>query len=189
MNDYPLFVFAHVLGAAGIFAALASEAVALRALRLAETPASAAVAARLLAKPPVLGPVAMAATLASGIAMMALAWGHQPWIVVAFVAIVAVGALGGAVTGRRIRQLRAALQGEARSEVLETFRSSRASAALSASLRLRVAIASGIVALMTAKPPDYVISLLILGGAALAGVAASLPLAARPSAVAARRAA
>jgi hypothetical protein len=190
MNVYPLLVFAHVLGAAGIFGALASEAVSLRALRLAEAPATAAVATRLLAGPPILGPIAGLTTIASGIAMMAMAWGHQPWIVVAFVGIVAMGALGGAVTGRRIRRLRAALRTETPSSaLLDAFRSGRASAALSASLRLRIALGVGIVGLMTAKPPDYATSLLVLGAAALGGVVASLPLAARPPPLEARRAA
>jgi hypothetical protein len=189
MNVYPLLVFVHVLAAAGIFGAFASEAVSLRTLRIARTPDAAAIAVRLLARAPALGPLAMLASLASGIAMMAMAWGPQPWIVVAFAGVAAAGALGGAVTGRRIRRLHAALAAEGRVEVLEAFRSSRSSAALSASLRVRVALAVGIVGLMTAKPADYPTAFLVLGAAALGGLVASLPLAARPAPLAARRAA
>lgn len=61
--------------------------------------AAATLAIRLLTGPTVLGPLSMLTLLASGIARMAMSWGHQAWIVVAVAGIVAMGALGGAVTG------------------------------------------------------------------------------------------
>jgi hypothetical protein len=187
MGVYPLLVLVHVLAAAGMFAAFASEAVRLRTLHLAETPGSAALAIRLLTGPTILGPLSMLALLASGIAMMATSWGHQPWIVAAFVGLVAMGALGGAVTGRRIRRLRTALEAQDRLEAVETFRTGRPMAALSASLRARIGIAIASVALMTAKPGGYGTSLLVLAAGALGGVLASLPLAGRPAPIPARR--
>lgn len=173
--------------AAGLFATLASESAWLRMLRLAETPAGASAAIRLLGGPPILGPLSMVTLLASGIAMMVMSWGHQAWIVVAFAGIVAMGALGGAVTGRRVRKLRTALEAGNGSEVLDAFRAGRSMAALSASLRIRIAIGIGVVALMTAKPASYATSLLVLAAAALGGGLASLGRAGRSAPVMQRR--
>ena len=48
------------------------------------------------------------------------------------------------------------------------------------SLRLRIALGVGILALMTMKPSDHATAILVLGTAVLATLAASIPLATRP---------
>lgn len=181
MTAYPLLVFVHVLGAVGIFAAIAIETAALERLQRAETPADARVWASLLALRSRLGPIAMVATLASGIWMMAVAWGHQPWIASALVGLVGM-AVTGAVSLRRTRRLRAALSAEPQSELRDAFRSLRSGRTLSASLRLRIALGVGILGLMTVKP-GAAGSWLILAAAAAAGLVAGIARGSRPAAM------
>ncbi len=175
---HSFLVFVHVLGGMVLFAAIGIEAAALGALRRAGTPAEALGWLGVLRLPARLGGPAMLATLASGIWMMATAWGHQPWIVAAFVALVAMGAAGGAVTGGRTRRLGEALATETGEELSGPFRSLLAARALPASLRIRIALGVGIVGLMTVKP-GAAGSWLMLGAAAVGGVIAAV--APRPS--------
>lgn len=175
MTAYPFIVFVHVVGAVGIFATIAIETVSLGRLQRAATPADARVWMSLLALPWRLGPIPMSATLASGIWMMAVSWGPQPWLVSAFVGLVGM-AVASVVSRRRTRRLRAALAAEPPSEL-----PLRSGQALTASLRLRIALGVGILGLMTVKP-GAAGSWLILAAAAAAGLIASIgSLAARRS--------
>jgi hypothetical protein len=177
MSLYPLLVFLHVLGAMGLFAAIAIEAVALERLRRADAPAGVREGMGLLARNERLGGIAMLTLIASGAWMMATTWGHQWWIASAFIGIIGMGVAGGAISSRRIRRLRAALAAERGPGLSQAFRLLQSSAALAASLRVRIALGIGIVGLMSIKPTGVGTSLLILAVAVLAGLAASLPLA------------
>ncbi|WP_242343007.1 hypothetical protein [Anaeromyxobacter terrae] len=174
MSTYSILVFVHVLGGVGVYVALGIEAVALGGLRRAETPGDAGVWLRLHAVPRRLGPAAMITALASGAWMMATAWGRQPWILGAFLGMVGMAIAGGGVTGRAMRRLRAALAGESGTALSSAFRDARGSAALTASLRVRIAIGLGILALMTVKP-EAAGSGVILAAAVVAGLAAGIP--------------
>lgn len=176
MDLYPLLVFFHVLGAVGLFAALGIEAVAVARLGRTDAIEGARDALGLLRVNDRLGGVGMLVLLASGAWMMALTWGAQPWLSAAFVAIVFMGIAGGAVSSRRIRRLRAALAAERGAALSEPFRTLRSSVALTVSLRVRLAIGVGILALMTLKPAALGSALLVLAAVA-AGLVASLPLA------------
>jgi hypothetical protein len=109
MSVYPFLVFLHVLGAMGLFAAIAIEAVALGRVRQADAPAGVREGMAVLAQNERLGGIAMLTLIASGAWMMATTWGHQWWIASAFIGIIGMGVAGGAVSSRRIRRLRAAL--------------------------------------------------------------------------------
>lgn len=178
MSVYQLLIFVHVLGAVGVFVAMGIEAVSLPRLQRAETPAEARDALRAVAPSGRLGPLAMLTALASGVWMMAVAWRHQAWIVTAFIALVGMGLAGGAVTGRGMRRLGAALAAERGPALSETFRSVRSGVPFAASLRVRTVLGIGILALMTMKP-DPGGAWLILLAAGLAGVVAAVPLAGR----------
>ncbi len=183
MSLYPVLVFLHVLGAMGLFAAIAVEAVALGRLRRADAPAGVRDGMALLARNERLGGIAMLTVIASGAWMMATTWGHQWWIASAFVGIVGMGVAGGAVSARRLRRLRAALAAERGPGLSQAFSTLQSSAALVASLRVRIAIGIGIVALMTLKPTGAGTSLVILAASAVAGLVATLPLGAARSPV------
>ena len=173
MNFHSLLVFVHVLGAMGLFAAAGIEAVALGRLRRAETSAGVRVWLELLQASGRLGPAAMLAVFASGIWMGVTVWGHQWWMFDAFLATLAMGALGGGVTSRHVRKLSRALSVGAGPEQSEMFRSLLSAKALVVSLRLRIALGIGIVGLMTLKPPPA-LSALILAASVAAGLGASL---------------
>jgi hypothetical protein len=180
MSLYQLLVFLHVLGGVGIFVALGIETISLGRLQSAATPVDARVWMGLLKLPARLGPIAMLTTLVAGMWMMAQVWGRQPWIVSGFVGLVGMAALGGVISLRGARRLRGALAGETGPELSDAFRLMRSGTALTASLRLRIAIGIGILGLMTIKP-GAAGSLLILAAAALSGLVASIPFTARRS--------
>src|SRR5260370_29283734 len=131
-----------------------------------------------LLKPGRLGPIAMLTTLVAGMWMMAQVWGHQPWIVSAFVGLVGMAALGGVISLRGARRLRVALAGETGPELSDAFRLIRPGTALRSSLRLPIAI--GILGLMSIRP-GAAGSRLILAAAAVSGLVASIPFTARRS--------
>jgi hypothetical protein len=172
MSLYQFLIFIHVLGAMALFVAIGIEAVALGRLRRAETPADARVWLGLSRLPGRVGPIAMLTALASGAWMMKVSWGYQAWIAGALAAMVGMAVIGAVVSLRRMRRLRAALHAE--SGLSEALRSSPA---LVTSLRLRIALGVGILALMTMKPSDHATAILVLATAVLA---ASIPLATRP---------
>jgi hypothetical protein len=180
MNTYSLLVFIHVLGGVGIYVALGIEAIALGRLQRAESLRDASAWLQLLALAGRLAPSSMLAALASGVWMAVQVWGHQPWIFSAFLGLVAMGIAGGAISGRRLRRLRAALPFERGPEPSSAFLAARSSAALQASLRVRIAIGLGVLALMTLKP-DAAGSAVILSAAILAGFVASISPVARRS--------
>jgi hypothetical protein len=175
MSLYQFLIFIHVLGAVALFVAIGIEAVALGRLRRAESPAAARVWLGLFRLPGRLGPIAMLTALASGAWMMKVSWGYQPWIAGALAAMVGMAVIGGVVSLRRMRRLRAALHAE--SGLSDALRSGPA---LVTSLRLRIALGVGILALMTMKPSDHATATLVLAMAVLAAFAASIPLAMRP---------
>jgi hypothetical protein len=122
----------------------------------------------------------MIAILGSGIAMTAVRWGDQGWLVAAFIGLVAMGALGGLVS-RQVRSLRATLASGAGTELSDAFRSARSVQAPGASVRLRLTIGVGVLALMSFRP-GAAGSALILAAAVLAGLVAGLsPNAKRPT--------
>lgn len=188
MNQYSLLVFVHVLGAVALFAAAGIEAVALGRLQRADTSAGVRTWLELLQTSGRLGPTGMLALVATGIWMGVTVWGHQWWMFDAFAATIAMGALGGGVTGRRVRRLARALAVGAGPEQSENVRSLLSARSLVLSFRLRVALGVGIVALMTLKPAPLP-SAIILAAAVAAGLAAGLlpgAAAARPPGASAR---
>ncbi len=72
--------------------------------------------------------------------MMVASWGHQPWLARAFIGVGGMGVLGGVVTLRRTRRLRAALAADTGSDLSGALRSVLSGRVLTASLRLRIAI-------------------------------------------------
>jgi hypothetical protein len=168
MDLYSLLVFAHVLGGVGLFAAIGIEAVALRRLQRAEIVEQAHLATSLLTEAGRLGPVAMVTIVAAGVWMMAVRWGPEPWILTALVALIAMVIVGAALTRRAMPRLIGSL-GNRPGEVPAEVRA-LADGPLQLSLRLRLAIAVGILGLMTVKP-GTILSVTIIGAAVVAGLA------------------
>ncbi len=177
---YAVLVFLHVLGATGVFAAFGIEAVALYGLRRESVPDTARTWLGLFTVAARTGLISMVVLFVAGVALMITVWHAQPWISFAFAGMIVMGVVGGVVSGRRLRSLRASAAAENGPELSEAFRHLRSSPALASALVVRIAIAAGIVGLMTAKPGPQG-SALILFAAALTGAVLSVPFASGPS--------
>jgi hypothetical protein len=171
MDLYSVLIFAHVLGAVALFAALGIEVVAFRRLRRARRAEEARTWMGPLREAGRLGPVAMVTILIAGVWMMVLRWGPEPWILTALVGLVIMAVLGAALTRRAMSRLRVSLADEP--DHLPTNFRALVEGALRISLWLRLAIAVGILGLMTVKP-EVLGSVEIMGAAVLVGIAAAI---------------
>lgn len=171
MDLYSILIFVHVLGAVALFASLAVEVVAVRRLRTAGTVEQARTWMGVLGDADRVGHPGMLAILVAGVWMMAIRWGPEPWIVTALVGVVIMAALGAGPSRRATAGLHAALAGA--QEPLAPDLHALARGPLTVSLRMRLAIAVGILGLMTMKP-GVLGSLVILGAALGAGAAATM---------------
>ena len=181
MTLYPVALFLHIVGALGLFTALALEWTSLRQLRRAATAEQAREwlgAVRLVR---LVGPASLVVLLVPGLYMTATAWGWVPWITVALGAMALLPPLG-AFNGLRLARIGpvvAAEQGPLSPGVRRRLREPL----LWTSVQTRAALVLGIVFLMTVKP-DLSGALLTVGTAVVLGLAASWPAWGRARAVA-----
>jgi hypothetical protein len=170
VSAYPFLLFVHILGTAGIFAALTLEAAAVSGLRRAPSPEVARLWLRRIAPAFPLGPLAMLATLASGMALAALGWGRPTWAMGGLLGLLAMALGGGGAARQEGRRLRGALAtGRALPDAL---RAAGVGKALAASVGARLAVGAAVLALMTFKPGGAGTALaLVSGGLAAGGVA------------------
>jgi hypothetical protein len=173
MSVYGIAVFLHIVGALGIFAAIALDWAGLSNLRRATDTAQVQEWVRLLAAPRTVGGPAALLVLVSGIYLSATRWGPAGWILVALAGMVVVAALGGAIGGRRIPAIMQALPAES-GPVSTTLRGRLDDPALTVSLRVRTALLLGIVFLMSTRP-SWGGSLAAMGAALVLGIAAGVP--------------
>jgi hypothetical protein len=171
MSVYSVALFLHIVGAFGLIAALAVEAVSLRGMRQAHTAEDARpwlTGMRLLR---LWAPASIGLILVMGLYLMASAWGWRGWILTAFGGLFLVGLTGGLVTGRRMARLGPAV-GRANGPLGEDVYRMIHDPALLISSNLRIALVVGILFLMTAKP-SAVVSVAALGVAAAMGLGIS----------------
>jgi hypothetical protein len=176
---YDLALFLHVIGVLGLFAALTIEGIALRGIRGSVTGDQARTWLGLLRPLRIVGPLALLLILVPGLYLSATIETGGGWIAAGLIGFVAIGILGGAVTGRRMRVVGPTL-GRAQGPLDGPAAEGSRDAALTTSYALRLALALGIVWLMTVKP-DFVASLVALGGAAVLGAIAGRTLSAARS--------
>ncbi|HKY61158.1 MAG TPA: hypothetical protein VJP59_09115 [Gemmatimonadota bacterium] len=170
---YSVALFLHVLGVLGLFVALGLEWTSLRCLSRA---ANAAEARAWFGLFPVLRriyPWSFVAILVTGIYMMAVGWGARAWIAVGLLGMLAIPALGSAMTARRIRATGPVIS-EAQGVLDEPARARLADPVLHLSLRLRMGLAVGIVFLMTVKP-DWIGSVVAIVAFTGAGALSARP--------------
>lgn len=172
MSTYHIALFLHVLGALGVFAALGIEWAAAGALRRAANAEEARPWTGLLASQRRLGGPSALTILVTGVYMTSSAWGRQPWIGLSLVGLVALAVVGAVLTGRRMAAIARDLRSS--SDRDESIRLRLRDPMLVVSLRLRTAIALGIIFLMTTKPAAA-IALAGLGTALVLGLAWSVP--------------
>jgi hypothetical protein len=170
---YHLALFLHVLGAFGLIAAFAVEAVGLRSLRQAQSQEAALASLGTMRLVQRFAPASIGTILLTGLYMMAVSWKAQGWILTALAGLVLIALIGGLLTGVRMARVGPAVGRSSGALAAELQRALR-DPVLVTSLRLRVALTLGIAFLMTVKPSAAVSLVVLALGLAigwLAGVA------------------
>lgn len=170
---YSIALFLHIVGALGLFVALGLEWASLSYLRRAETVEQAREWLSMLNVQRRIYPISWLAILIPGFYMAAIAWRATAWIPTALGAVVLLAVLGAALTGRRMVPIGQSVATESGS-ISSPLRQRLDDPLLWASLRIRTAIALGIVFLMSVKP-ELIGSLLTIGVAVILGLAFRLP--------------
>lgn len=178
MMLYSLLVFLHVLGAVGMFVAWGADGVTLMQLARASSPNEIrhTMAFRRRVMPAAMG--AMILALVTGVTMMILRWGYQPWEAGSIAALVTIAVVGLA-TARRVKPVLQAAMAGPEERAGEQVR--RALPTLALSLHVRVALGVAILALMTVKP-DEAGTVAILGSVAAVALTIALGALNRPPA-------
>ena len=166
MNDYAIAVFLHIVGALGLFVALGLEWTSMLLLRRATTTEQARERMRIASSVRGVTGASLATLLVSGVYLTATAWGGVAWIGVALGAMVLMALLGAALSGPRLAAIGRALETGPLAPLPDPL--------LWVSIQTRLAVALGIVFLMTFKP-NLTGSLLAIALAAVLGLIAALP--------------
>ncbi|HVD51226.1 MAG TPA: hypothetical protein VNB51_04235 [Candidatus Udaeobacter sp.] len=172
MTLYSIALFLHIVGALGIFAALALDWVGIANLRRARTVEQIREWVGVYRVVRGLGGASVAALLVFGLYMTAVTWGPTGWIAIGFLSLLVIAVLG-AVSGVRLSRLLAAAS-EGQGSIADDLRAHLQAPLFLASVRTRAAIAIGVVFLMTVKP-DAAGSLLVIAIALVLGIASTVP--------------
>jgi hypothetical protein len=171
---YSIALFLHIVGALGFFVTLGVEWVSLRYLRRATTAEQVREWVRVSTGIRRLGFASMLTLLASGFYMMAIAQVGGAWVIVAFWALVLLAILAVTLSFRRMAAIGRAAATET-GPLSATLRQAVEHPLIWLAIKLRVAIALGIVYLMTLKPPLGG-ALLAIGAAIVLGLIAAVPM-------------
>jgi predicted lysophospholipase L1 biosynthesis ABC-type transport system permease subunit len=174
VNYYSLALFFHIVGALGFFVALGLEWVGLQQMRNATTTEQIRQGMRISGSTSRLGMASILTILVFGFYLAAVAWGGSAWIIVTLGAMVVMIALSVALTGPRMAALGRALASE-KGPLSPSLQQLASHPLLWTSIQTRVAMALGIVFLMTVKP-GLGGSLLTVGVSTVLGLAFSLPM-------------
>jgi hypothetical protein len=166
---YSIALFLHVLGALGMFIGLGVEWTSLRNLPDATNTREARGWLGLFLGLRRIYPLSFFTILISGVYMMAVSWGGEAWIAIGLLGLLALPAIAGFLTARRIRRIGPEL--EASGELDASIKARLTDPVLLLSHRLRVGLAVGIIFLMTVKPGWVGSAIAILAFTALGGLA------------------
>ena len=172
MSLYTIALFLHVLGALGLFATLGIEWAVAEPLRRATDVAQARPWIRVLRSLGRMGGPSSATILVTGIYMGMSSGGRQPWIGLSLLGLVFLALLAAGVSGRRVAAIARDL--DSCSPRNDSLRLRLRDPLLVVSLRLRTAVATGIVFLMTSKPAAG-LALAAMATAVALGLAWSAP--------------
>lgn len=148
---YHLALFLHILGAFGLVAAMTFEVIGLQGLQRARTREDALTwlgVGRVVQR---LGPASLGLILVMGLYMTATNWGWTGWIVVALAGLVAIGLIGGLLTGVRLARIGPAV-GRSSGPLSDDLKAALRDPILVPSFRTRLGIVLGVLVLMTLKP-------------------------------------
>jgi hypothetical protein len=170
---YSIALFIHIVGALGFFVALGVEWMLLRQLRRATTTHQIRTGLRDATGFRRVGMAAMLTLLASGFYMMVIAQVGGAWVIVSFWSLVLLSILAVTLSFRRMAAIGRAVAVED-APVSPTLRQLLHHPLLWLGIQTRVAIALGIIFLMTVKP-ELGGALITIGIAAVLGLASALP--------------
>jgi hypothetical protein len=179
---YNLALFLHIVGAFGLFVAFGLEWLVVTRLGRARTREEAVTWMGVMSLVRRVGPVSLGLILLPGLYMAVTRWGFDGWPGAALLGMVALGLVGGLLTGRATAGLGSTIGAEI-GPLSPPFLGRLRSPVLARSLWTRSALALGIVGLMVFKP-DFRASLILLAASALVGLAVALTTARRPAIVA-----
>lgn len=173
MSFYSIALFLHIVGALVYFIALGLEQASLISMRRATLVEQVREWLNVYRWLPRLGPLSLILILLSGFYMMISALGWTAWIIGTLVALVLIGVIGGVIGGPRlgaIQKMAARETGPVSASLSQRLNDPL----LSISMRIRTAIALGIVFLMVVKP-DQTGTLITLVIAIVVGLVAAFP--------------
>lgn len=147
---YNIALFLHVAGAMMLAGAVAAESVCLRDLRKASSMGNTADSLSAYAKASMTGEIGLAVILVPGIYMAVVAWPTAGWVAVGFLALILIGAIGGSMTGKKIRVMKE--EAAKTEDMTPEFRKRLLDGSFVLSIRLRTFIILGVVFIMTVKP-------------------------------------
>jgi hypothetical protein len=171
MDLYSIALFLHIVGALGLFAALALEWGSLYNLRRAYSMSQFWESARLLGGLRLVGGPSALTLLVTGFYLGAARWGGQGWIVLSLLGLVLMAVIGATVTGRRLGAIMKAApdDGQMPANLLASLRDP----VFLVSAWLRTGLGLGVIFLMSIKP-GAAAAALVLVVAASAGLAVGL---------------
>lgn len=163
---YKIALFLHVSGALMLCTAMAIEWLGVINIRKVDTLEGIREFVLNYSRLKKIGGAAIILILIPGIYMMVVVWHGAAWIMIGFIGLILLGAIGGGITGRKMRAIENLLTDKnTMTPQLETFLSDKA---FLFSIKIRTAIFLGIIFLMTVKT-DLVDSLITLAAAIVFG--------------------
>ena len=147
---YRIALFLHVTGALLLFAAMAIEWLFVINIRKATAIENIKKSFFNYAKLKAIGSIAIFLILIPGIYMTALVWKNASWILIAFIGMILLAVIGGALTGRKMKGIKKVVSNE--NNISAELRSLINDNSLILSLKIRTAVLMGIIYLMTVKP-------------------------------------
>jgi hypothetical protein len=147
---YKLALFLHVSGALSVSAAIAIEWICLILFRKADTIERIEESVSYYAKVGKLGDIGAFLMLIPGIYMMIAVWKVAGWAICGFLGLLAIGLIGGILTGRTMKRIAELLK--VKDQPVHELRQLLSNNSLWLSIKIRTAILLGVIFLMTAKP-------------------------------------
>jgi hypothetical protein len=167
---YTIALFAHILGAIGLFVAVSLIVVAFVRMRQASTLEQVrewASVANVAGKSMIFISLVI---LAPALYMVILAWGFTtPWVMAALITFVVLSIMGATMNGKTIERVVAMAQAASPGPVPDALRAQLLSPQLWLAEGVRLMLLLGILCLMTIKP-DMLFSILILVGMLILGL-------------------
>jgi hypothetical protein len=167
---YALIRFLHVLGALGIAATYAVEAVGLVGLRQSISTDEARAWLHTRRWVQRLGTTSLLLVLASGVYSVVATWGWVGWVQASLAGLVSLGITGGVLTGIPTARFAPALE-RAAGPLTEGLRSAIRAPLLTMSVAMRIAITIGIVFVMVQKPDRLEAFAVVVSAATVGAVA------------------